>query len=115
MKQSLKFIVAITMLISCQNLFGQDDKPEMPPSAKMYHMIADLEYDLIVRINRDMKEEELRARIRVMNSFDASVKIDYSWDESGNIRTLKCTNSGSSCESDDFGYLIVGFENGREQ
>lgn len=103
------------LLIGFQNVFGQNNHVEMPDSAKMLHTVANSEYDLIIRINRDMSDEEIKSRIKVLENIDRGIRIDYSRDESGNIKSLSGSGgkSSGSCMSDDFGFLIIGLKDGK--
>lgn len=78
----------------------------------MFQAMADSEFDLLVRINSDMSDEELKMRIGVLHSFDTEIKIDYSRDASGNIKTLSSSGGKNrgSCKSEDFGFLIIALQ-----
>lgn len=112
MKQMTKIIITAIFLISIQNLFGQNNKSQNLET-NVFQALANSEFDLVIRINRDMNEEELKSRIDVLQSFDEDIKIDYSRDESGNIQTLSVSGSGGSCMSDDFGFLIISLKDNK--
>ena len=112
MKQMTKIIFTAIFLISIQNLFGQNNKSQNL-EINVFQALANSEFDLVIRINRDMNEEELKSRIDVLQSFDEDIKIDYSRDESGNIQTLSVSGSGGSCMSDDFGFLIISLKDNK--
>lgn len=109
MKQVTKIFIPVILLISFQNGFGQNDKTQNPET-NVYQAIANSEFDLVVRINRDMNEEELKKRLDALHIFNEDIKIDYSRDESGNIKTLSSSGSGGSCMSDNFGFLIISLK-----
>ncbi|QED38083.1 hypothetical protein FK178_10265 [Antarcticibacterium arcticum] len=109
MKQVTKFFIPVILLTSFQNVFGQNDKTQNPET-DVYQAIANSEFDFVVRINRDMNEEELKTRIDALHIFNEDIKIDYSRDESGNIKTLSSSGSGSSCMSENFGFLIISLK-----
>ena len=109
MKQMTKIIIPVILLISFQNLFGQNNKKQISET-NIFQVMADSEFDLLIRINRDMNDEELKSRIDVLHSFDEDIKIRYSRDESGNIRTLSSSSGKGSCKSDDFGFLIISLK-----
>lgn len=109
MKQITKIIIPVILLISFQNLFGQNDTNQIS-EANIFEVMANSQFDLIIRINRDMNDKEIKSRIDVLHSFDKDIKIDYSRDESGNIKTLSSSGSGGSCMSDDFGFLIISLK-----
>ncbi len=50
--------------------------------------MADSEVDILIRINKDMNDEELKSRIAMLHRFDKAINIDYSRDASGHIKTL---------------------------
>ncbi|RKN78474.1 hypothetical protein D7Z94_19870 [Ulvibacterium marinum] len=99
------------MLLVCfQSGFGQSSS-----TSKMFQAMAESESDLLIRINNNMNEKELQSRIAILHHLDKAITIDYSRDASGNITTLSSSggkNKGS-CESDDFGYLIISLQNNR--
>ena len=109
MKQMIKIIIPVILLISFQNLFGQNNKTQSWDT-HIFPAIANSEFDLIIRINMDMNDEEVKSRIDVLHSFNEDIKIDYSRDESGNIKILSSSSSKSSCKSDNFGFLIVSLK-----
>lgn len=111
MKQMTKIIIPVILLISFQNLFGQTNMTQISET-NIFQVMADSEFDLLIRINRDMNDEELKSRIDVLHSFDGDIKIDYSRDESGNIKTLSSSGGQNrgSCKSDDFGFLIISLK-----
>ncbi|MDT7827170.1 hypothetical protein RQM65_00655 [Pricia sp. S334] len=99
----------IILLISFQGLFGQPDETQNN-EINTYHEIASSELDLIIRINRNMDDEEIKSRIEILRSFDEKIEIEYSRDESGNIKTLSSSSGKGSCKSDDFGFLIISLK-----
>lgn len=111
MNQMTKIIILVILLISFQNLFGQNNKTQIAET-NIYQAIANSEYDLVIRINRDMNDEEVKSRIDVLQSFNEDIRIDYSRDESGNIKSLSSSGgkSAGSCRSDDFGFLIISLK-----
>ena len=111
MKQMTKIIIPVILLISFQGLFGQNNKTQISET-NIFQVMADSEFDLVIRINSDMNDEELKSRIDILHSFDEDIKIDYSRDESGNIKTLSGSGGkfGGSCKSDDFGFLIISLK-----
>lgn len=64
-----------------------------------------------------MNDEELKSRIDALHIFNKDIKIDYSRDESGSIKTLSSSGgkSSGSCKSDDFGFLIISLKDNRWQ
>lgn len=112
MKHMTKIFIPVILLICFQNVFGQNDKIQNPET-NVYQAIANSEFDLVVRINRDMNEEELKTRIDALHIFNVDIKIDYSRDESGNIKTLSSSGSGGSCMSDNFGFLIISLKDSK--
>ena len=112
MKQVTKIFIPVILLISFQNGFGQNDKIQNPET-NVYQAIANSEFDLVVRINRDMNEEELKTRIDALHIFNEDIKIDYSRDESGNIKTLSSSGIGGSCMSYNFGFLIISLKDSK--
>lgn len=111
MKQMTKIIIPVILLISFQTLFGQNNKT-LIADTNLFPAIANSEIDLIIRINMDMNDEEVKSRIDVLQSFNEDIRIDYSRDESGNIKTLSSSGgkSAGSCRSDDFGFLIISLK-----
>lgn len=112
MKQITKFIILVVLFISFQNSFGQNNKTQISET-NIFQAMADSEFDLLIRINMDMNDAELKSRIDVLNSFDGDIKIDYSRDESGHIKTLSSLGSGGSCMSDNFGFLIISLKDSK--
>ena len=112
MKKVTKFFIPVILLISFQSVFGQNNNTQNPET-NVYQAIANSEFDLVVRINRDMNEEELKTRIDALHIFNEDIKIDYSRDESGNIKTLSSSGSGGSCRSDNFGFLIISLKDSK--
>ena len=108
MKQMTKIGILAVLLIGFQNVFGQNNKPQISET-NVYQKLADAEFDLTIRINSDMNDEELHSRIDVLHSFDEDIEIHYSRDESGNIKTLSSSGgkSSGSCKSDNFDFLII--------
>lgn len=109
MEQIKKIIIPVILLISFQNLFGQNNETQISET-NIYQAIANSGYDLFIRINREMNDEEVNSRIDVLRSFDKDIKIQYSRNESGNIKTLSSSSGKGSCKSDDFGFLIVSLK-----
>lgn len=109
MKQMTKISILVILLVSFQNLFGQINKTQISET-NIYQVMADSEFDFIIRINRDMNDEELKSRIDVLHSFDENIEIQFTRDESGNIKTLSSSGSGGSCMSDDFDFLIISLK-----
>lgn len=112
MKEMTKFIIVAILFICFQNLSGQNIKAQISKT-NIFQSMADSEFDLLIRINRDMTDEEIKSRIDVLHSFDGDIKIEYSRDESGNIKTLLSSGGKNrgSCKSDDFGFLIISLKN----
>ncbi len=54
-----------------------------------------------------MSDKEVKSRTKILRSFDKTIQIKYTCDESGNIKTLFSSSSGGSCKTDDFGFLII--------
>lgn len=81
----------------------------------MFQAMAESDSDLLIRINSNMDEKELNSQIAILHRFDRAITIDYSRDASGNITTLFSSvgKNWGSCESDDFGYLIISLQNNR--
>ncbi|MGB5781236.1 MAG: hypothetical protein WBM42_05140 [Eudoraea sp.] len=106
-----KIIILVILLIGFQNLFGQNNKT-LIAETNLFAAIANSEFDLIIRINMDMNDEEVESRIDVLQSFNEDIRIDYSRDESGNIKSLSSSGgkSAGSCRSDDFGFLIISLK-----
>ncbi|MCP4976021.1 MAG: hypothetical protein GY931_07645 [Maribacter sp.] len=111
MKQMIKIIIPVLLLISFQNSFGQNNNMQIPDT-NIFQAIANSEFDLIIRIDTDMIDEEVQSRIGVLKSFDKDLEIHYSRDESGDIKTLSSSGgkSSGSCKSDDFGFLIIALK-----
>ncbi|MGB5204635.1 MAG: hypothetical protein WBN63_10640 [Eudoraea sp.] len=111
MKQMTKIIILVILLIGFQNLFGQNNKT-LIAETNLFAAIANSEFDLIIRINMDMNDEEVESRIDVLQSFNEDIRIDYARDESGNIKSLSSSGgkSAGSCRSDDFGFLIISLK-----
>ena len=80
MKQITKIGMLAVVLIGFQNVFGQNAKPQIS-EANVYQKIVDAEYDLVIRIDSDMNDEELKSRIDALHSFDKDIEIHYSRDE----------------------------------
>jgi hypothetical protein len=108
MKQMTKIIIPVILLINFHNVFGQNKMTQIS-AANIYQVIANSEIDVLIRIDRDMNDEEINSRIGVLRNFVEDIEITYSRDESGNIKTLSSAGSQSSgsCKSDDFGFLII--------
>jgi len=115
MKQMTKIIFPVLLLISF-HVFGQNSTPQLSET-NIFQEMAKSESDLVIRINRDMTDEELKSRIDVLHIFNKDIKIDYSRDESGNIKTLSSSGgkSSGSCKSDDFGFLIISLKDNQWQ
>ncbi len=62
MKQMTKIIILVILLISFQNLFGQNNKTQIAET-NIYQAIANSEFDLIIRINMDMNDEEVKSQL----------------------------------------------------
>ncbi|MBD0852653.1 hypothetical protein [Maribacter arenosus] len=112
MKQMTKFIILVVLFISFQNLSGQNNKTQISET-NVFQAMAESEFDLLIRIDMDMNDAELKSRIDVLNSFDRDIKIEYSRDESGNIKALSSSGSGGSCMSDNFGFLIISLKDSK--
>ncbi len=108
MKQIAKIIIPVLVLISFQKLLGQNNKTQIAEK-DVYQFIENSELDLVIRIDRDMDDVELKSRIDILHVIDKDIQIDYSRDESGNIKTLSSSGGQfrGSCKSDDFGSLII--------
>ncbi|WP_147415944.1 hypothetical protein [Ulvibacterium marinum] len=110
MQNLTKIYFTVMLLVCFQSGFGQSSS-----TSKMFQAMAESESDLLIRINNNMNEKELQSRIAILHHLDKAITIDYSRDASGNITTLSSSggkNKGS-CESDDFGYLIISLQNNR--
>ena len=111
-----KFIIPVILLISFQGLFGQNIKKQIQKSetqiqeAEIFEVVADSEFDFIIRINRDMTDEELKSRIDVLRRFDKDIEIQYTRDKSGNIKTFSYSGSQDSCMSDNFDFIIIALK-----
>ena len=122
-----KFIIPVILLISFQGLFGQNIKKQIQKAeaqmqkaeAQMqeaeekmdiFEVMADSEFDFIIRINRDMNDEELKSRIDVLRRFDKDIEIQYTRDKSGNIKTFSSSGSKGSCMSDNFDFIIIALK-----
>ena len=105
-------IITAILLISFLNLFGQNNKTHNPETI-VYQAIANSEFDLVIRINREMNDAEVKTRIDVLHIFNEDIQIDYSRDEYGNIKTLSSSGSGGSCMSDNFGFLIISLKDSK--
>ena len=111
MKQLTKIVIPVILLISVQNIYAQKNKTQILAN-NIYQTIANSEFDIVIRIDKDMNDEELKSRIDVLHSFVEGIQIFYSRDESGNIKTLSSSGgkSGGSCRSDDFDFLIISLK-----
>ena len=122
-----KFIIPIILLISFQGLFGQNIKKQIQKAeaqmqkaeAQMqeaeekmdiFEVMADSEFDFIIRISRDVNDEELKSRIDVLQRFDKDIEIQYTRDKSGNIKTFSSSGSKASCMSDNFDFIIIALK-----
>ena len=94
-----------------QGILGQENKTEIS-SNNIYLLMANSEYDVVLRIDQNMNDDEFNSRIDFLRSFVKDIDISYSRDESGNIETLSSSGglSSGSCESDDFNYLIIALK-----
>jgi hypothetical protein len=130
MKQMKKFIIPVILLISFQGLLGQNIKKEIQKAetqiqkaeaqiqqaeaqiqkAEVFEIMANSEFDFIIRINRDMNDEELNSRIDVLHRFDKDIEIQYTRDKSGNIKTFSSSGSKASCMSDNFDFIIIALK-----
>jgi len=130
MKQISKITISIMLLISFQGLFGQNIKKQIQKAetqiqeaeaqiqkaeaqmqkAEIFEVMADSEFDFIIRINRDMNDEELMARIDVLRRFDKDIEIQYTRDKSGNIKTFSSSDGKASCISDNFDFIIIALK-----
>ena len=111
-----KFIIPVILLISFQGLFGQNIKKQIQQAeaqiqeAEIFEVVADSEFDFIIRINRDMTDEELKSRIDVLRRFDKDIEIQYTRDKSGNIKTFYSSGSKATCMSDNFDFIIIALK-----
>ena len=122
-----KFIIPIILLISFQGLFGQNIKKQIQKAeaqmqkaeAQMqeaekkmdiFDVMADSEFDFIIRISRDVNDEELKSRIDVLQRFDKDIEIQYTRDKSGNIKTFSYSGSKATCMSDNFDFIIIALK-----
>jgi len=122
-----KFIIPVILLISFQGLFGQNIKKQIQKAeaqmqkaeAQMqeaeekmdiFEVMADSEFDFIIRISRDVNDEELKSRIDVLQRFDKDIEIQYTRDKSGNIKTFSSSGSKGSCMSDNFDFIIIALK-----
>ena len=114
MKQMTKIIIPVILLINFHNVFGQNDMAQIP-ATNIYQGIANSEIDVVIRIDRDMNDEEINSRIGVLRNFVESIEISYSRDESGNVKTLSSAGgqSSGSCKSDNFGFLIISLKDNK--
>ena len=114
MKQMTKIIIPVLLLISFQNLIGQNSQTRISET-NIFQAIANSELDLIIRIDTDMNDEKVKSRIGILQSFVENIEIHYSRDESGDIKILSSSSSGSSCKSDDFGFLIISLKDNQQK
>jgi hypothetical protein len=114
MKQMTKIIIPVILFINFHNVFGQNEMTQIS-AANIYQVIANSEIDVLIRIDRDMNDEEINSRIGVLRNFVESIEISYSRDESGNIKTLSSAGgkSSGSCKSDDFDFLIISLKDNK--
>lgn len=114
MKQMTKIIIPVILLINFHNVFGQNEMTQIP-ATNIYQAIANSEIDFLIRIDKDMNDEEINSRIGVLRNFVEGIEITYSRDESGNIKTLSSSGgqSSGSCKSDDFGFLIISLKDNK--
>jgi hypothetical protein len=114
MKQMTKIIIPVILLINFHNVFGQNEMTQIS-AANIYQAIANSEFDVVIRIDKDMNDEEINSRIGVLRNFVEGIEITYSRDESGNIKTLSCSGgkSSGSCKSDDFDFLIISLKDNK--
>ena len=127
MKQVKVFIIPVILLISFQGLFGQNIKKQIQKAeaqmqkaeAQMqeaekkmdiFDVMADSEFDFMIRISRDVNDEELKSRIDVLKRFDKDIEIQYTRDKSGNIKTFSYSGSQGSCMSDNFDFIIIALK-----
>jgi hypothetical protein len=127
MKQVKVFIIPVILLISFQGLFGQNIKKQIQKAeaqmqkaeAQMqeaekkmdiFDVMADSEFDFMIRISRDVNDEELKSRIDVLKRFDKDIEIQYTRDKSGNIKTFSSSGSKGSCMSDNFDFIIIALK-----
>ncbi len=110
MQHLTKIYITVILLISFQPGYGQSSS-----TSKMFQAMTESESNLLIRINSDMNEKELQSRIAILHHLDKAITIDYSRDASGKIITLFSSGGKNrgSCESDDFGYLIISLQNNR--
>ena len=108
----IKTFFSVLLFIGFQSVFGQDGSTQIL-SSNLYQAIADSEYDIVIRLDKDMNDAEINSRIAVLRSFVADIEISYSRDESGNIKTLSSSggSSSGSCASDDFNFVIIAVKN----
>ena len=111
MKKIIRVVIPVILLMGFQNVLGQSNTKQMP-EMELMKALANSELDAVIRIDYDMNEEQLKSRIDILHRFDKNIEIEYSRDDSGNIKTLKGSGgkSAGSCESDDFDFLIIGLK-----
>ena len=111
MKKSLKLFTLSLVLMGFQGVLGQEKNTETS-SNNIIRLMANSGYDVVIRIDQGMNDDEINSRIDFLRSFVEDIDISYSRDGSGNIETLSSSGglSSGSCESDDFNYLIIALK-----
>lgn len=104
----IKVIIPVILLFVFQNILGQSNTKQMP-EMELMKALANSDLDAVIRIDHDMNEEQLKSRIDILHRFNKNIEIEYTRDESGNIKTLTSSGgkSAGSCQSDDFGFLLI--------
>jgi hypothetical protein len=105
----LAALLCITLSFPSQ---AQIENYEKPPISKLLDQVEDLHIDMIIKIDRNMSDKEVRQRIQTLTSYDPDIKIGYERNEKGEITKLMCTHIGRMCGSEDFGHLLVTMKEG---
>ncbi|MFC4096403.1 hypothetical protein [Euzebyella saccharophila] len=106
-----KIIVSFLIVFTFQNSTGQNtDNQERIND--IYKTMADSNFDIVIRLDNEMNDNDVNARVKIIKSFVSGAEISYSRDSVGNIKTLLSSGglSSSSCESDNFGFLVVALK-----
>ena len=112
MKQILKIVITAIAFTNFQTVLGQNNSISNPET-NIYQTIANSEFELVIRINNNMNDEELKSRIDILHRMDKDIAIDYSRDTAGKIKTLSSSGGGGSCMSENFDFVIISLRNNK--
>lgn len=111
--KNLTFPLMLICLFSTTLLFAQSEEKKEVSSSFLYKHMHSMQYDAVIHIQRNTKEQAYQSSLKVLKEYDQSVKIESTRNANDEISYLKFQNDAFSCSSVNFGSLLITIDDNK--